>query len=178
MATSECFQLILINACWPNVIHVEQRILHQRSTPQGNFTILPTEVANLPTETGSGGVLHPPTHPLGAGPVCLIDCFTILCLLILSIFAHYGIEVLLCLVNVNCNVKHIIGVIWVILYEWYAYVFYNKSDFNFGSRMSNGCAEILDFVVFSSKSLIEFSQKACLHSTNKAPKNAQLFKIF
>ena len=33
-------------------MHVEQRILHQRNTPQGNFTILPTEVADLPTETG------------------------------------------------------------------------------------------------------------------------------
>ena len=49
-------------------MHVEQRILHQRLTPQGNITILPTEVANLPTEAGSGGVSHPPpTHPLAAG---------------------------------------------------------------------------------------------------------------
>ena len=64
MATSECFQLILINAFWPNVIHVELRILHQRSTPQGNFTILQTEVTNLPTETGSGGGgIEPPTLP-------------------------------------------------------------------------------------------------------------------
>ena len=45
-------------------MHVEQRILHQRDTPQGNFTILPTEVANFPTETGSGGCRTPPhTHP-------------------------------------------------------------------------------------------------------------------
>ena len=34
-------------------------------TPQGNSTILPSEVANLPTETGPvGGV----TPPLSAGP--------------------------------------------------------------------------------------------------------------
>ena len=25
--------------CLPNVMHVEQRILHQRNIPQGNFTI-------------------------------------------------------------------------------------------------------------------------------------------
>ena len=43
-------------------MHVEQRILHQRNTPQGNFTILPTEVANLLTETGSGGGVAPPPH--------------------------------------------------------------------------------------------------------------------
>ena len=47
-------------------MHVEQRILHQRNTPQGNFTILPTKVANLPTETGSGGVA-PPQLPLAPG---------------------------------------------------------------------------------------------------------------
>ena len=47
-------------------MHVEQRILHQRNTPLGNFTILPTEVANLPTKTGSGGVA-PSTHTLSAG---------------------------------------------------------------------------------------------------------------
>ena len=52
IAIFECFQLILINDCCPNGMHVEQRILHQRNTPQGNFTILTTEVANLPTETG------------------------------------------------------------------------------------------------------------------------------
>ena len=63
MGISECFQLIQINACWPNVMRVEQR-MHRQNTPQGNFTILPTEVANLPTETGSGGdVAHPPTSP-------------------------------------------------------------------------------------------------------------------
>ena len=48
-------------------MHVEQRILRQRNTPQGNFTILPTEVANLPTETGSGGC-RTPTPPLSAMP--------------------------------------------------------------------------------------------------------------
>ena len=57
IAISECFQLILINDCWPNVMHVEQRILHQ-----GKCTILPTEVANLLTETGSGGGVAPPPH--------------------------------------------------------------------------------------------------------------------
>ena len=44
--------------------------MHQQNTPQGNFTILPTEVANLPTETGSGGVAPPHTHkhtPLEGG---------------------------------------------------------------------------------------------------------------
>ena len=35
-------------------MHVEQRILHQRNTPQGNFTILPTEVANLPPPPSAG----------------------------------------------------------------------------------------------------------------------------
>ena len=37
-------------------MHVEQRILRQRNTPQGNFTILPTELADLPTEQAQGGV--------------------------------------------------------------------------------------------------------------------------
>ena len=45
MAISECFKLLLINACRSNIMHVEQRILHQRNTPHGNFTILPTEQA-------------------------------------------------------------------------------------------------------------------------------------
>ena len=45
-------------------MHVEQRILHQRNTPQGKFTILPTKVTNLPTETGSRGVASPPHTPL------------------------------------------------------------------------------------------------------------------
>ena len=49
-------------------MRVEQRMLHRQNTPQGTFTILPTEVANLPTETGSGGVSHPPIPPLSAGP--------------------------------------------------------------------------------------------------------------
>ena len=44
-------------------MHLEQRILHQQNTPHGNFTILPTEVANLPTETGSGGCRTPPLAP-------------------------------------------------------------------------------------------------------------------
>ena len=43
-------------------MHVEQC-----DTPQGNFTILPTEVANLPTETGSGVCVAPPTPPLAPG---------------------------------------------------------------------------------------------------------------
>ena len=44
-------------------MHVEQRILRQRNTSQGIFTILPTEVANLPTEQAQGGVAPPPhTH--------------------------------------------------------------------------------------------------------------------
>ena len=33
---------------------------------QGNLTILPTEVVNLPIETGSGGC-HTPAHPLAPG---------------------------------------------------------------------------------------------------------------
>ena len=32
-------------------------------TPEGNFTILPTEVVNLPIETGPGGC-QTPAHPL------------------------------------------------------------------------------------------------------------------
>ena len=43
-------------------MHVEQRILHQRNTPQSNLTTLPTEVANLPTEAGSGSVAPPRSH--------------------------------------------------------------------------------------------------------------------
>ena len=46
-------------------MHVDQRILQQQHTPQGNCTILPTEAANLPTETVPGG--HPPNSPLSAG---------------------------------------------------------------------------------------------------------------
>ena len=50
-------------------MHVEQRILHQQKTPQGNYTTLPTDVANLPTETCTGGVAppHTQTHPLARG---------------------------------------------------------------------------------------------------------------
>ena len=45
-------------------MHVEQLNLHQRNKLQGNFIILPTEVANSPTKTGSGGGVAPPhTHP-------------------------------------------------------------------------------------------------------------------
>ena len=69
IAISECFQLILINDCWPNGMHVEQHILYQGNTPQGNLTILSTEVANLPSVTGSGGC-RTPSHPPSAGPVC------------------------------------------------------------------------------------------------------------
>ena len=47
-------------------MHVDQRILQQRHTPQGNFTILPTEVAKFPTETGSGGY-RTPDPPLAPG---------------------------------------------------------------------------------------------------------------
>ena len=43
-------------------MHVDQRILQQRHTPQGTFTILPTEFINLPTETGPGGMPPPHTH--------------------------------------------------------------------------------------------------------------------
>ena len=42
-------------------MHVDQRILQQRHTTQGNFTILPTEFVNLSTETGPRGC-HPPPH--------------------------------------------------------------------------------------------------------------------
>ena len=45
----------------------EQRILHQQHTPQSNLIILPTEVANLPTETDSGrGVSQTTILPLSA----------------------------------------------------------------------------------------------------------------
>ena len=47
-------------------IHVDQHSLQQRLTPQGNFTILPTDVVTLPTETGLGEC-HPPTSPLAPG---------------------------------------------------------------------------------------------------------------
>ena len=67
MAFPWCFWLILINVCWPKVMHVDQRILQQRHTPQGNVTILPTEILDLPTEIGLGGC-HTPTSPLSAGP--------------------------------------------------------------------------------------------------------------
>ena len=62
--------LILINVCRPNAMHVEQCILHQRPIPEAdNFF---TQVVNLPTETGSREVSHPPshtgqTHPLALG---------------------------------------------------------------------------------------------------------------
>ena len=49
-------------------MRVEQRMLHRQNTPQGTFTILPTEVANLPTETGSGVCRTPPHIPLSARP--------------------------------------------------------------------------------------------------------------
>ena len=68
MAISECSQLILINGCWPNVIYVEQRILHERNISQGNFTILPIEVANLPTESGLACVAHTHSPSLSARP--------------------------------------------------------------------------------------------------------------
>ena len=39
-------------------MHVERRIFHQRHIPKAaNFS---TQVVNLPTETGSGEVSHPP----------------------------------------------------------------------------------------------------------------------
>ena len=39
--------------------------MHKRQTPPRNFTILPSEVTNFPTETGSGDVapLKPPLAP-------------------------------------------------------------------------------------------------------------------
>ena len=43
-------------------------ILHQRHPTQDN-TILPTEVANLPTETGSGRMSHSPRTLLAPGLV-------------------------------------------------------------------------------------------------------------
>ena len=43
-------------------MNVDQRILHQRHTPQGNLTSLPTEAANVPIETGPEGC-HPPLAP-------------------------------------------------------------------------------------------------------------------
>ena len=60
-------------------MHTEQRILQQRHAPQGNFTILPTAVVNLPTKTGSGwgwGVT-PPNIPL-APSLCQVYeiCFS------------------------------------------------------------------------------------------------------
>ena len=45
-------------------MHLEQGIVHQRHTPQGNFTILPTEIANLSTEIDSGGAELPPNRML------------------------------------------------------------------------------------------------------------------
>ena len=52
-------------------LNVEQRILHQQHIPDAaNFS---TQVVNLPTETGSGEVSHPPPHThttLSAGPAC------------------------------------------------------------------------------------------------------------
>ena len=57
-------------------MYVKQSILHQRHTTQGNFIKLPTEVANLPTETGSRGGVATPTYPLSAGPVLLGFTFT------------------------------------------------------------------------------------------------------
>ena len=41
-------------------MHVEKRILHQRHTPEA--ANLPTQVANLSTETGPGEVSHLPSH--------------------------------------------------------------------------------------------------------------------
>ena len=45
-------------------------ILHKRHAPQDN-TILPTEVANLPTETGSGRISHSPRTLLAPGLVAI-----------------------------------------------------------------------------------------------------------
>ena len=52
-------------------MHAEQRILQQRHTPQGNVTILPTEMVDLPTETGLQWCYTPP-HPLSAGPAWVL----------------------------------------------------------------------------------------------------------
>ena len=54
-------------------MHAKQGILHQRHTPQGDFTILPTEAANLPTETGLGGYRTPTPPPLSAEPESDVD---------------------------------------------------------------------------------------------------------
>ena len=62
------FISILMSAFWPNVMYVEKRIFYQQHTPQGNFTIFPTEVATLSTETGSGGC-RPPTKTQAQPPL-------------------------------------------------------------------------------------------------------------
>ena len=60
-------------------MYVEQRILNQCYTSQGNLTIfpteffnLPTEVDNLPSQTDSGGVALPTTS-FSAGPEQMFD---------------------------------------------------------------------------------------------------------
>ena len=65
--------LILINACRPNAMHVEQRILHQRHIPEAvNFS---TQVVTLPTETGSGELSKNPSHT-GKTPPLALDLMT------------------------------------------------------------------------------------------------------
>ena len=47
-----------------------KKYLHQRHAPQDN-TILPTEVANFPAETGSGRMSHSPYTLLAPGLVTI-----------------------------------------------------------------------------------------------------------
>ena len=44
---------------YDQVMHVDQRTVHQRHKPKGNLTIFSTKVDNVPTETGSGGCYIP-----------------------------------------------------------------------------------------------------------------------
>ena len=59
--------LCLLTKCYGYGV---KRILHQRHAPQDN-TILPTEVANFPAETGSGRMSHSPHTLLAPGLVTI-----------------------------------------------------------------------------------------------------------
>ena len=52
-------------------MHVDQRVLQQRHIPQSNFTIFADWMCQFADWNRPRGVSHPPTHPLGAGPVLL-----------------------------------------------------------------------------------------------------------